>query len=141
MSYERLTPSLPFQDGERETGLPFVRWQLRIPSPNPECVSHSQQPIRRLNFQVSPGNHNSQPALGDPTRDFSCAASQASVGRPTNLQNPPVSKLSIHPLDLKPIHCQVVWMMPQCTTFYKTQTKENIKILKSQNNSSVKQTR
>lgn len=32
---------LPLQDGDRQTGLPFVRWQLRIPSPNLECVSHS----------------------------------------------------------------------------------------------------
>lgn len=111
------------------------------PKSQPGMRFSQQQPIRWLNFQVSPGNNNSQPALADPTRDFSCAASQASVGRPTNLQNQLVSKLSIHPLDLKPIHCQVVWMIPQCTTFYKTQTKESIKILKSQNNSSVKQTR
>lgn len=41
MSYELLTPSLPLQVGNRETGLPFVRRQLRIPSPNLECISLS----------------------------------------------------------------------------------------------------
>ncbi|CAK6439646.1 unnamed protein product [Pipistrellus nathusii] len=41
MSYEIPTPSLPLRVSNRETGLPFVRWQLRIPSPNPECIAHS----------------------------------------------------------------------------------------------------
>lgn len=146
MSYELLTPSLPLQVGNRETGLPFVRRQAtQDPKSQPGMHFSQQQPIRRLHFQVSPGKNNSQPALADPTRDFSCAGSQASVGWPTHLQKQLVSKLGTCLYILWTWNLfSVKWFggYHNAQHFIKHRPRKASKYwMKSRNNSPVKQTR
>lgn len=94
MSYELLTPSLPLQVGNRETGLPFVRQQLRIPSPNPECISHSNSLsggyISRSALEVIIAN---QLGLTQPEISAALEARLLWADPHTFLQNQLVSKL------------------------------------------------
>lgn len=121
----------PLTSWQQRDCTPICKVATQDPKSQPGMHFSQQQPIRRLRFQVSPGN-NSQPALADPTRDDSCAGSRASVGWPTTFRTNWFLSCGLAYCILWTWNLfNVKWFgwYHNAQHFYKTQTKESIKIL------------